>query len=107
MTINQIGKIEIQIKMEQQILNESIRVFVFPFTVRGGVEIATITEGISVPINDGNYSLLVQLGNVDSEKDWCIFSFINSSELDNTPRILKSDPEITKKEKLLLTAVSA
>jgi hypothetical protein len=86
-----------------------IKYHILPFCIKGGkgIRIASITEEVPVEMTDGDYSVIIQTGNIDSENEWCNLSFIKSTELSDTPRILKSDLTITKKENLLLTAYPA
>jgi hypothetical protein len=108
-TINSYGKIKININLSQEISKDAIRVFILPFCVKGGkgIQIASITEEFSIKIVDGDYSVIIQIGNIDSENDWCNLSFIKSTEISDTPRILKADSAITKRVNLLLTAYPA
>jgi hypothetical protein len=106
MTINQSGKIKIDVDSMNKINESALRAYILPFNIHGskGIEIATIIDGYGIIIPDGEYSLLFQIGTENKEKDWCSFSFIKSSELDSTPRIIRADPEITKRDSFILKA---
>jgi hypothetical protein len=98
-TINSYGKIKINVNLSKEILTDALRVFILPFCIKGGkgIRIASITEEVPIEMADGDYSIIIQTGNIDSENEWCNLSFIKSTELGDTPRILKSDLTITKK----------
>ena len=108
MTFEADCRLDVRIDMTNNFLENYSRIFVFPFEVKGnkGVEVASIGSSIDYNIPDGEYSLIIQLlEKVDSTS--CILSFVNKSELDNTPRVVKADNVIIRKVDLILDAKEA
>ncbi len=106
MTLNDDGPIHVNVDTSLNIVPESVRILVLPFKIIGenGVEIATLTESSWIDIPDGEYSLIIQLGNDNITGNWCRFSLINANQFDSSPRYLKHDPEISVAEKFDLNA---
>ncbi len=106
MTLNQAGRIKTNIDKNESILDEAKRIYIFPFQVNGGrgIEIATIVEGFPIEIEDGKYSLLIQLGEISTEMEWCCFSFCNYNQNSMQPKIIRADMNITKRSNFLLKA---
>ena len=109
MTFSQSGLLKTGVDFSEEVKSESERILVLPFNVSGnsGIEVATITAGFQVEIDDGEYSLMIQLGRLDESTDWIWFSFVQPTKLDSSPRFLKADLEITRRNDFLLSAYPA
>ncbi|WP_330949750.1 competence protein ComJ [Virgibacillus sp. MG-45] len=103
-TLSSDGDCMITVKMTKKIESDDdiIRAIVVPFKVeKGGVEIGSVMETVSIDIPEGTYEVLFTAKNVNNTEHYT-FSFIKSEN--TTARVLKADDELNSTENLLMKA---
>lgn len=105
MTINENCNLDIKLNKDSIIYDNSIRGYIFPFSVNSNevIEVASISDSFQVSIAKGQYSLIIQL----QENDKCIISFVDNSIINDNIRIVKADESIKRTNDLILQAEEA
>jgi hypothetical protein len=96
-TVNLTEKIEIE--------QEIIRAIVVPFKVeKGGIEIGSVMETITIDIPEGTYEVLFTAKSLNST-EYYTFSFIENEN--PNAKVLKADDELNLPDNLLMEATPA
>lgn len=103
-TLSSDGDCKITVKLTKKIETDDdiIRAIVVPFKVeKGGIEIGSVMETVSIDIPEGTYEVLFTAKNVNSTEHYT-FSFIESEN--PNAQVLKADDELNLPDSLLMEA---
>lgn len=97
MTLNNDGILKIDILNDNSIKDEAKRIIEFGYKVKDDfLTIATINMEMKIQLEKGLYIIRVQLCKESEDRETCYLSFINEKNIDNLPRYLRFDEEISK-----------
>jgi Competence protein J (ComJ) len=98
-------KITVNIMEKIEIEHDIIRAIVVPFKVKkGGIEIGSVMETITIDIPEGTYELLFTAKSVNN-KECYTFSFIENEN--PNAKVLRADDELNLPTSLLMEATPA
>ena len=99
--------VEFNVVKKFQPLPNSIRIISVPFLCcgSGDLEVATITDAMSISIRSGLYQLIFEAGVSGHSGAWCRFAMIENGELN--PEILRQDAELSPKYPLIVGCPSS
>lgn len=103
-TLSSDGDCKITVKLTKKIETDDdiIRAIVVPFKVeKGGIEIGSVMETVSIDIPEGTYEVLFTAKNVNSTEHYT-FSFIENEN--PNAKVLKADDELNLPDSLLMEA---